>query len=107
MTDVKKIKELVQQELAEANAKFPQLHSDHEAWAVITEEVEECEEEMQMLRYQLEKMWLAVRKNEECGVELKLLKYRAMSAAQEAIQIAAMCEKGLARYESDKADKEM
>ena len=101
MTDVRKIEELVQQELAEANEIHPPFASNWEAWAVIKEEVEECEEELEMLRYQQEKMWIAIRKNEECSVELKLMKYRAMSAAQEAIQIAAMCEKGLARYESE------
>ena len=46
MTSIEKIKELVQQELNEANEIHPQFHSDHEAWAVIKEELEECEEEL-------------------------------------------------------------
>lgn len=106
MTSIDKIEELVQQELTEANAEHPQFHSDHEAWAVIAEECEECGEEAEMMGHHLQKMWFAVKINEDCRVELKLLKHRAMSIIQEAIQVAAMCEKGLARYEREKEDDE-
>ena len=42
MTEMKKIEELVQQELKEANEIHPAFASDHEAYAVILEELEEC-----------------------------------------------------------------
>ena len=39
------VKMLVEKELESANERFPQFHSEHEGWAIITEEAEELREE--------------------------------------------------------------
>lgn len=98
MTELNEIETLVQQELAEANEIHPQFASDHEAWAVLKEEIEECGDEFIALSAECDAMWQKIRQDEDCQVELKLMKHRAICTIQEAIQIAAMCEKGLARY---------
>lgn len=71
MTDIKEIEKLVKRELAEANAEHPQFHSDHEAWAVIKEEIEECEEEMQRIQYKFQDMWRLARTDVEIESELR------------------------------------
>ena len=40
------VRQLVDVELAAANERFPQFHSQHEGWAVLKEEAEEAEEEV-------------------------------------------------------------
>ena len=57
MTDEKLIEEMVQNELKEANKKNPMFNSDHEAYAVIKEEIEEASFEF----ISLETIW------ETCG----------------------------------------
>lgn len=99
MTDIKKIEELVQQELVEANEIYPQFHSGHEAIAVIAEEYDECKEELQMVEQYISAIWIGIRENKSNKTVLKRMKKTAMNLAAEAIQVAAMCEKGLARYE--------
>lgn len=98
MTSIEKIKELVQQELNEANEIHPQFHSDHEAWAVIKEEVEECKEALGCLRSYMRVIWRGIREDKDIDELLTFAQRQAMSLAAEAIQVAAMCEKGLARY---------
>lgn len=102
MTSIEKIEELVQQELTEANAEHPQFHSDHEAWAVIKEEMDECEDEIDSAKKWMSAAWAEVKANEKIEYSLECIKCHAMALIQEAIQVAAMCEKGLARYEHDK-----
>lgn len=95
MTEPKKIYELVHQELKDANSKFPQFASNHEAFAVIEEEVEECEEEMARIEYYMDEMWEKVKKNKGISEELCKIELSALHLVQEAIQVAAMCQKGL------------
>lgn len=49
MTELSDIQKLVDKELEEANKKYPLFHSDHEAYAVIKEEIEECEEDIRKM----------------------------------------------------------
>lgn len=98
MTSIEKIKELVQQELKEANEIHPQFHSDHEAWAVIEEEVEECKEALEYLQSYMRVMWRGIREDRDIDGLLTFAQRQAMNLAAEAIQVAAMYEKGLARY---------
>lgn len=99
MTNIETIEELVQQELKFANSVHPQFASDHEAWAVIKEELEECEEELKGANNCIEWIWENIKKNCVIYAHLKTTKERAMNLAAEAIQVAAMCEKGMARYD--------
>ena len=95
MTDNKIIHTLIEEELAEANKIHPLFQSPHEAYAVILEELEEAEEELQWIRRQLGQMWSLIR--QDCGTEeiLHQIKGHAVFAAQEIIQLAAMADKTL------------
>ena len=95
MTDNKIIHTLIQEELEEANQIHPLFQSPHEAYAVMLEELEEAEEELQWIKKQLGQMWSLIRN--DCGVEeiLHKIKGHAVFATQEAIQVGAMAQKAL------------
>ena len=95
MTDKKIIHTLIQEELEEANQIHPLFQSPHEAYAVILEELEEAEEELECCRRLLEEAW--VRCRSDCGMVdiMYKLKGHAVFAAQEIIQLAAMADKTL------------
>lgn len=93
MTELSKIQELADEELKEANKKYPLFHSDHEAYAVILEEFEECSEEVSSMSLWIAKMWEKIRDNDEIYSTMTEIKYHALHAAAEAIQVAAMCDK--------------
>lgn len=95
MTELSKIQELADEELKEANKKYPQFSSDHEAYAVILEELEETEENVKAMRYCMEVMWCCVKRDKEPRKSVEDLKRFALRAAAEAIQVAAMCDKVL------------
>lgn len=88
-----RIEELVVQELDEANKKYPLFHSPHEAYAVVMEEVDEMFFEAQCVRAEIETMWRDVKADRNIEEMAKRIYDRAIFAAQEAIQVAAMCEK--------------
>lgn len=96
MVDIKKIQHLVSEELIEANAENPMFHSEHEAYAVIKEELEEAEYEMEKAKEHLERMWILVKRDSYCLEQVDMLKGRIISLIQEAIQVAAMCDKTFA-----------
>lgn len=95
MTELSKIQALADEELKEANEKYPQFSSDHEAYAVILEELEETEENMKAMRYWLETIWKCIRKNSDIKQYVEVLKECALNTAAEAIQVAAMCDKAV------------
>lgn len=88
------VRELVNVELAAANEKFPQFHSPHEGWAVMLEEYKELEDECQKISKEMEKMFWNIRTNDKCYADCALsILLRAVYAACEAIQVAAMAQK--------------
>lgn len=95
MTELSEIQKLVNEELEEANKKYPLFHSDHEAYAVIKEEIEECTEELECLQNYMKLMWKRIREDGDIEKWITLTKKRAMNLAAEAIQVAAMCDKTL------------
>lgn len=95
MTELSKIQALADEELKEANEKYPLFHSYHEAYAVTLEELEETEENMKAMRYWLETIWQCIRKNSDIKQYVEVLKECALNTAAEAIQVAAMCDKFL------------
>lgn len=95
MTNRKIIEELVQQELKEANEKHPLFHSAHEAYAVIKEEVEEAESELELLQEQIGYMWMLIKNDNNMPLLLQKAKIYAENLAAEAIQVTAMCQKAL------------
>lgn len=93
MTDNMKIEILIAEELVKANKLHPPFHSQHEAYAVIQEELEELQEEVAECYKQLEEIWMNVRTDDSIRHQVKMLRKHAVFAAQEAIQVAAMCYK--------------
>lgn len=87
------VEKLVQKELESANQRFPMFRSDHEGAAVILEEIEEAEHELNEVRFEFKEMWRSVKLNiggiPFCEAVLK----RSLNLACEAIQVAAMAQK--------------
>lgn len=95
MTDRTKIEKLVQHELAEANKLHPMFHSPHEAFGVLFEEVKEHEKEKKKIDFAMEILVEEMMEDENITETCKCIKRYAISAVQEAIQVAAMCQKAL------------
>ena len=89
------VRQLVEVELAAANERFPQFHSAHEGWAVIKEEMEETEEELAKMKIYLAGAWGNITSDVQANSDIESLKQRAINAACEAVQVAAMCQKFL------------
>ena len=100
------IEKLVAEELARANDKFPGFASNHEAYAVLLEEVEELDEATSIITgADIKCLWDCVRdqyfqmsyfklsKDEIIRKHLLITKANVIEAIKEAIQVAAMCDK--------------
>lgn len=57
------VEKLVEKELSSANKQFPAFASEHEAWAVMHEELDECREVFEMLTRQDGFLWECVKGN--------------------------------------------
>ena len=95
MTNTEKIIKLINEELDEANEKFPPFHSPHEAYGVIKEELEETKEELECCEKALEKYWMNVKLDIKQYADITKMEVYAINVAKEAIQVAAMCRKTL------------
>ena len=89
------IRALVDKELAAANERFPQFHSQHEGYAVIQEEVDELKEDMDRINCRITSLRVRVRFNSSYEEIVSRIYDDAVNAACEAIQVAAMCRKFL------------
>ena len=89
------VSKLIDIELENANKKFPLFASEHEGYAVLLEEVEECDDEMATIQGNASYLWSAVKvNNSEWKREAISTAYdAALNLACEAIQVAAMCKK--------------
>ena len=100
MADVVKreIFNLIEKELAAANEKFPLFASNHEAFAVLLEEVEEAKEEALNLEIITNNIWIGTKEGHSAEAlhEQYTEAYRtALNLAVEAVQCAAMARKGI------------
>ena len=93
MTDRNVIEKLVEQELREANKKYPLFHSSHEAFGVLMEEIDELSDDVIDIKVKLDEMWNYVREDVNIYGKAWQIHRIAISAVQEAIQVAAMFEK--------------
>ena len=93
MIERERIEKLVAQELEDANRTYPLFHSPHEAYAVLLEEVEELEYEANWVKGLLDVMWREVKADEDILQTANDIHKRAIMLVQEAIQVAAMCDK--------------
>ena len=66
---------------------------NHHAYAVIKEEVEEAGDELNYINAYLESMWGRVREDLEISHEVMVIRRRAIRLIEEALQVAAMCDK--------------
>lgn len=92
------IEKLINEELQNANKKFPLFSSWHEAYAVILEEVEEAQEEVAVMsEIELESLWSSIRSKMSDEVDrfmkIGIIRGHAVRAIEELIQVAAMCDK--------------
>ena len=89
------VRNLVEIELAAANERFPQFHSQHEGWAVILEEQVELGTEFDKIKGYMGDIFNKIIENNPVSLEIGLVQIHAVNAACEAIQVAAMCQKFL------------
>lgn len=90
------VEKLVQKELVSANRRFPMFRSDHEGAAVICEEIQEAEYELERVRDRFQELWRAVKcdmSSEWISKINTVIMNRAVNLACEAIQVAAMAQK--------------
>ena len=90
------IKQLVADELERARKEHGEkFHSDHEAYAVTMEEVQEALEEIAVAHNLLDDIWeMCIRKDDYVSTSmLELLDLHAINGAAELIQVAAMARK--------------
>lgn len=85
---------LTTEELARSYEKFPKFNSPHEGYAVIKEEIDETINEIEFLKCDDACFWTCVKQDDfpaQCA-NVKQIKFRAIHAAAEAIQVAAMAQ---------------
>ena len=68
-------------------------HSEHEGYAVLLEEVEEACEDAQFMEDSLKRLWTSIRCNNFSDFELSQIYNYAKGLAEEAVQVAAVCER--------------
>lgn len=86
------IKELIENEYYSACAIYPDFRSAHEGYAVLKEELEETEDEMNILKENMDELWEQIKGNHTClySSTLKDLEDHSLSMIKEAVQVAAM-----------------
>lgn len=91
------VNECVEREYGRAGAKFGLTNnSDHESYAILLEELEEAEVEVRLVRTQLDGFWGLTKNNDDDTSKYSRLlemERRAILAACEMIQVAAMAKK--------------
>jgi hypothetical protein len=92
---LKTVQSDIQEELIRTSQEYgyKPFNSTHEGYAVLKEEVEESEEELERIKSKLNIVWGAVRRDEFPSESIHLLKLHAELLACEAIQVAAMAQK--------------
>jgi hypothetical protein len=89
----KSIEELVKAELVRASkAHGDKFNSTHEGYAVILEELQEAEQELEALKVHLNQVWKNIRTDNEGGSleRMQLMRKRAILLVCEAVQVVAM-----------------
>ncbi len=88
---------LIERELADANMKNPLFCNMHECSAVLLEEIEEAEDDLKYIKELYQIFWNDVKTDNrsEYGFRLQAIKERTINLIKEAIQVAAMAEKGI------------
>jgi len=90
-------------ELEFAQLKFEPMHSAHEGYATLKEEIEELTTEVEVLSEALKELWYYIKKNDPVNTKnvIGIMKERRENLVHEAVQVAAMIE----RFENDVCGK--
>ena len=67
--------------------------SEHEGYAVLLEEVDEAGDALTDVEKKLTDIWLSIKSNELKMFDIHLLQEFAKGLAEEAVQVAAVCER--------------
>lgn len=92
----KEVWTLIEKELAAANERFPAFASPHEGYAVMLEEYEEAQSEMESCGIRLQKAWERIKDNQYAGIQIGIVYDAAVRGICEMIQFAAMTRKFMA-----------
>lgn len=88
------VKVLMHEEYERAAERFGEkFNSPHEAYAVLKEEMEEAQSEMRCILGQMEAYWIRIKENMITDGSLEVIEERALNAACELIQVAAIAYK--------------
>ena len=68
-------------------------NSEHEGYAVLLEEVDEAGDALADVEKKLTDIWLAIKANELKLFDIHLCNEFALALAEEAVQVAAVCER--------------
>lgn len=95
----------IEKEIENAETWGKDFSSNHEAYAVLKEEVEEADEELEYVKSALNIYWYSIRTNaREDSMQLcvKNLNDKAFSTIKELIQVMAVCNKTLKTIKREK-----
>jgi SMC interacting uncharacterized protein involved in chromosome segregation len=88
------IAKLAEDELIRANGMHPMFQSQYHGHGVLKEEIEECEEALDLLKSYEDELWYDIRRDKEASIEfLNNMGNQAIEMACEAIQVVAMVKK--------------
>ena len=91
-----KINEVLALELVNACKRYgADFNSNHEAYAVLLEEVEELEKELDYIKNHLAMIWDYVKVDDEQGIKsnARIISLDVVNLMAEAAQVAAVCRK--------------
>ncbi len=83
-------------EMSEACKTNPPFNSLHEGWAVMKEEFEEAQDELEKVNLYMGVLWKEIKADTASPTEILEIRHRAINAMMESAQLAAMATKMLA-----------
>ncbi|SKB01042.1 hypothetical protein SAMN05443428_1536 [Caloramator quimbayensis] len=90
---IKDVDMVIINELKRAISEHAPMNSQHEGFAVILEEVDEANEEIENIDTALKMLWERVKRNDNAEDEAKMLLNYSRLAAAEIIQVATMAQR--------------
>ncbi|MCM0648666.1 hypothetical protein NBE98_09795 [Clostridium swellfunianum] len=101
------VKQVVEEELQRTYTEygFGDFNSNHEAYAVIKEEIEEARIELDRAEQRLRWAWEIIKKNENPKESIEKIRLYGIYLACEAIQIAAVAEKYITSLKKQREDE--
>lgn len=96
------IEKTINSELEHARSKFPDMNSGHEGYAIILEEAEELQQEVDRFKTFNQGLWTSIKENNIYNQKenINSMMDTIKKVIKEAIQVGAMCK----RYSEDIID---